>query len=155
MADTFSPSERSRIMGAVRSRDTRPELLVRQLLRDLGYAFRVCDRELPGVPDIVLRKLKTVIFVSGCFWHMHKCGRCRIPKTRRAYWTAKLAGNRSRDVSNRRRLRRLGWSALTVWECQTKDEGRLSLQLQAKLQRRADALFTKSAPLNRKPAGGD
>lgn len=139
MADTFSPAERSRIMRAVKSRDTRPELLVRRLVRELGYRYRVCDRALPGVPDIVLSRLKTLIFVSGCFWHMHDCGRCRIPKSRAEYWTRKLARNRSRDLAVRRRLRRLGWSVLTVWECQLGDPGRLRGRLRSQLERRAEA----------------
>ncbi|MCH8804996.1 MAG: DNA mismatch endonuclease Vsr [Planctomycetes bacterium] len=109
-------------MAAIRSRNTAPERVVRGLVHRLGYRFRLHRRDLPGCPDLVLPKHRAVIFVNGCFWHLHRCraGR-RCPKTNAAYWKAKRERNRQRDRENRRALRRAGWSVLTVWECQVRD----------------------------------
>lgn len=128
MADTFSKSERSRIMAAVKSKDTTPELIVRRLVHSLGYRYRLHVAALPGVPDLVFPRHRAILFVSGCFWHMHLCGACRIPATRRAYWLGKLRRNAERDKRNRRALRRAGWKVLVVWECQTKPAKRASLR---------------------------
>ena len=119
MADTFTVAERSRIMAAVKSRDTMPEFIVRRIVHGIGYRFRLHVRALPGAPDLVFPRLKSLIFVSGCFWHMHRCGRCRIPAANRRYWIQKLERNAARDKKIRRALRRAGWRVLTVWECQT------------------------------------
>lgn len=119
--DTFTKTKRSQIMATVQSKDTAPELLVRRLVHRLGYRFRLHRRDLPGTPDIVLPRLRKIIIVNGCFWHMHTCGQCRIPAVRRKYWVKKLSGNRARDQRNRRKLRRLRWAVLTVWECQTRN----------------------------------
>src|SRR5438477_9336664 len=105
--------------AAVKSGDTKPELAVRRLVHALGYRFRLHVRSLPGAPDLVFPRLRKVIFVSGCFWHRHTCGRCRIPSTRRAYWLAKIDRNAARDRRVQRALRRLGWGVMVVWECQT------------------------------------
>jgi DNA mismatch endonuclease, patch repair protein len=138
MADTFTKAERSRIMAAVKGKDTAPELIVRRLVHAFGYRYRLHVRSLPGCPDLVLPRLRKVILVSGCFWHMHSCGRCRIPATRRGYWVAKLERNVSRDGRNRRALRRAGWQVLVVWECQTiaARRERLRAKLQAFLTRK-------------------
>jgi DNA mismatch endonuclease (patch repair protein) len=85
----------------------------------MGFRNRLHLRSLPGAPDLVLPRLRKVIFVSGCFWHMHSCGRCRIPTARRKYWVAKLQRNAERDQRVQRALRRAGWGVLVVWECQT------------------------------------
>jgi DNA mismatch endonuclease (patch repair protein) len=119
MTDKVSRSERSRIMAAVKSKDTAPEMIVRRLVHSLGYRYRLHVRFLPGTPDMVFARLRKVINVSGCFWHMHGCGRCRIPSSRREYWLRKLRGNAVRDRRNRRLLTRAGWKVLVVWECQT------------------------------------
>jgi DNA mismatch endonuclease (patch repair protein) len=119
MADTFSRAERSRIMAAVKSKNTSPEMIVRRIVHKLGYRYRLHVRTLPGAPDLVFLRLKKIILVSGCFWHKHSCGRCRIPAANRAYWVAKIDRNAARDKHTRRALRRAGWSVLTVWECQT------------------------------------
>ena len=128
MADTFSATERSKIMAAVRSKDTTPELVVRRLVHALGYRYRLHVASLPGTPDLVFPRLRKIINVCGCFWHMHTCGRCRIPATRRRYWLAKLQRNAARDKRHSRRLRRDGWSVLTVWECATSAKNLDSLQ---------------------------
>jgi len=119
IADTFTKVERSRIMAAVKGRDTTPEMVVRRLVHGMGFRYRLHVRALPGTPDLVFPRLGKVINVSGCFWHMHGCGRCRIPVAGRAYWTRKLRRNWLRDRRTRRALRRLGWCVLVVWECQT------------------------------------
>jgi DNA mismatch endonuclease (patch repair protein) len=137
MTDSLSPSERSRRMGLVRSKDTKPELCVRSLLHRLGYRFRLHDKKLPGRPDIVLPRFSTVIFVHGCFWHRHPAKSCplaRLPKSRLDFWEAKLVQNRKRDESNVRKLRRLGWRVVQVWECELPDQEKLENRLRRTLR---------------------
>jgi DNA mismatch endonuclease (patch repair protein) len=122
MTDTFDKETRSRIMSSIRSKDTKPEVLVRSELHRMGYRFRIHRRDLPGTPDIVLPRFKTIIFVHGCFWHSHKgCKYAVNPKSNTEYWTAKLQRNRARDADNVTRLEEAGWSVLTVWECEVGD----------------------------------
>jgi DNA mismatch endonuclease (patch repair protein) len=121
MADVFTSDERSRIMRTVRSRDTKPELTVRRLIFGLGYRYRLHDVHLPGTPDLVFRSRRKIINISGCFWHMHDCGRCKIPATHSAYWMAKLQGNKRRDAGNLQELQQLGWGVMTIWECELKN----------------------------------
>jgi DNA mismatch endonuclease (patch repair protein) len=129
MPDRFTRSERSRVMRAVKSGDTTPELAVRRLVHRLGYRFRLHRRDLPGQPDLVFPRLGKVIQVHGCFWHRHACSAGQsTPATRLDYWRAKFARNVARDRSNLRRLRRLGWSVLVVWECQTRASHRAALE---------------------------
>ena len=118
MVDTFTESERSRIMAAVKSKDTAPELAVRRLVHSLGHRFRLHVRSLPGTPDLVFPRLHKIINVNGCFWHLHGCGRCRIPSSRIDYWTAKLRRNAARDKRTERELRQSGWRVMVIWECQ-------------------------------------
>jgi DNA mismatch endonuclease (patch repair protein) len=119
--DQFSAAERSQVMRAVRSGDTTPELVVRRLVHALGYRFRLHARTLPGKPDVVLPRHGKAIFVHGCFWHRHGCPAGQsMPATRVDYWQAKFDRNVARDRANLRKLRRLGWSVLVVWECQTR-----------------------------------
>src|SRR5262249_28800206 len=100
--------------------------VVRSLLHRMGYRFRIHVSSLPGRPDIVLPKWKRVIFVHGCFWHRHqRCKFAYTPKTRQDFWLGKFAGNVQRDKSNARRLRRLGWKVMTIWECETRRLERL------------------------------
>ena len=135
MADKVCPAERSRIMAAVKSKDTTPEMVVRRLVHGLGFRYRLHVRGMPGTPDLVFRSKQRIVNVSGCFWHMHGCGRCRIPATRPDYWLGKLRRNRERDKRTLGQLRRAGWRVLVVWECQTRD-----LQaLEARLRRFLDA----------------
>lgn len=116
-----TPSARSAIMRRVKSRDTTPERRVRAALRAIGLpGYRLNRRDLPGAPDIVFIGRKRAIFVHGCFWHGHDCKRgARVPKTNRAYWTAKIDRNRRRDFAAVKALTDAGWSVLTVWECET------------------------------------
>ena len=118
MTDTFPKAERSRIMAAVKSKDTAPEMTVRRLVHSLGYRYRLHVKSLPGSPDLAFPRLKKVINVSGCFWHMHGCGRCRMPSSRETYWREKLLRNYERDKKTARALRKAGWGLLVVWECQ-------------------------------------
>ena len=136
--DVFSPEKRSKVMAAIRGRDTGPELAVRSIVHRLGYRFVLNDRSLPGSPDLVLPRLGTVIFVHGCYWHRHPgCRYATTPKSRRAFWQAKFDANVARDRRSSARLRRLGWSVLTVWECQFREPGRVRSRLQRLLKDRA------------------
>ncbi len=116
--DKFSPQKRSKIMAAIRSDGTRPEVVVRHYLWHHGFRYRVNHRRLPGHPDIVLRKYRTCIFVNGCFWHGHDCGAFRLPKTHTAFWEGKITRNKQRDREVQQRLAAMGWHCITVWECQ-------------------------------------
>lgn len=128
--DNLTPSERSRIMALVRSKNSGPELRVRKAVFALGYRFRLHDRRLAGCPDLVFTKAKQVIFVHGCFWHRHRgCSLARIPKSRVGFWTTKLEANRQRDLKNQRKLKAAGWRVLTIWECQLKSSGLLDYRL--------------------------
>lgn len=118
MADIFSRKKRSWIMSRIKGRDTKPEKIVRTILKSMGYRIQKYDKNLPGNPDIVLSIKNKVIFVHGCFWHGHKlCQRSRRPSTNRKFWNKKIDGNISRDLKVRRKLRRMGWNVLILWEC--------------------------------------
>lgn len=136
MADIVDAKTRSRMMANIRGRDTKPELIVRRILHYLGYRFRLHRRDLPGSPDIVLPRHRTVVLVHGCFWHMHDCPKGRVkPKTRAAFWENKRCDNVRRDRRNVRGLRQAGWRVLTVWECRTRDLEQLANRLERKLER--------------------
>jgi len=108
-------------MSAIKSKNTKPEIEVRKLLHSLGYRFRLHRKDLPGTPDIVLPKYKTVIFVHGCFWHRHEnCKYASIPKTRTEFWENKFKENIKRDQVNQKNLYKLGWNIVIVWECELK-----------------------------------
>lgn len=124
------PPERRALMGRVRSKNSRPELAVRQIAHALGYRFRLHSRDLPGTPDLVFPRLKKAIFVHGCFWHRHPgCSRTTNPKTRADYWNNKFAENVARDAARLAELETLGWEALVIWECETFDREALSRRL--------------------------
>lgn len=123
--------DRSDVMRAVKGRDTTPERLVRGLLRPLAPGYRLCRRDLPGAPDIVYIGRKKAIFVHGCFWHGHDCRRgARMPKTNGDYWRRKIAGNRERDAKILTQYAAMGWSVLTIWECETRDRQQLARRLE-------------------------
>lgn len=124
MPDRMTPEQRHDCMASIHSEDTRPEQAVRRELWHRGYRFRKCVRTLPGTPDIVLPKYRTCIFVNGCFWHGHKgCSKFVMPKTRTEFWLNKIARNQERDLVNIQRLESIGWSAITVWECELGKSG--------------------------------
>lgn len=115
--------ERSEIMRRVCSTNTKPELIVRRLIHSLGFRYRLHKKDLPGKPDLVFSSKRKVIFVNGCFWHGHSCKRGnRLPKKNRDYWTKKIGSNKHRDKNNTEKLIEAGWSVLTIWECETKDQ---------------------------------
>ena len=119
MTDRLTRERRSWNMSRIRGRDTAPEKQVRSALHRAGYRFRLHRRDLPGRPDVVLPKYRTVVFVHGCFWHRHKgCRYAYTPKSRVAFWNAKFVSNVERDRRSARELRRLGWKVVTVWECE-------------------------------------
>lgn len=113
---------RSALMGRIRGKNTKPEMVVRRAAHRLGLRFRIHRRDMPGTPDIVLRKYGLVIFVHGCFWHRHEgCRRCTTPKTRIDFWNEKFKKNVERDQRDGDALRKQGWNVLIIWECQTKN----------------------------------
>ena len=125
MADVHTPEQRSYNMSRIRNKNTKPEELVRKYLFSQGFRYRKNDSRLPGKPDIVLPKYKTVIFVNGCFWHGHEgCKYFRMPKTNTEFWERKISRNRERDREEQKQLARMGWHCITVWECELKGERR-------------------------------
>ena len=115
--------QRSRNMSAIKSKNTKPEIKVRKVLHSMGYRFRLHSKDLPGSPDIVLPKYKTVIFVHGCFWHRHhNCKYASTPKTRQEFWNKKFNENINRDKINQENLSSKGWKIIIVWECEIKDK---------------------------------
>lgn len=119
MADVVDKATRSRMMSGIRGKNTKPELLVRQYLHAKGLRYRLHANELPGKPDLVFPKYRTVVFVHGCFWHRHEgCKFAATPKTNSAFWIKKLSANRDRDLQHESQLQALGWKVLTIWECQ-------------------------------------
>jgi DNA mismatch endonuclease (patch repair protein) len=119
--DFLTKEERSDLMSRIRGRDTKPELAVRRIVRRLGYKFKTCQPSLPARPDLVFPFEQKVIFVHGCFWHRHyRCQKTTTPKTRVVFWRNKFERNKLRDRSKLRQLRKQGWKALTLWECETR-----------------------------------
>jgi len=136
MTDIVSPEKRSEMMSRIRGKDTAPEVAVRSLLHRMGYRFRLHRRDLPGRPDVVLPRHHVVVFVHGCFWHRHRaCKLAYTPKTRRKFWREKFEGNVERDRIVQRKLRKLGWKVVVVWECETGSEKDLKRRLEKKLNR--------------------
>ena len=130
MMDKLSAEQRHKNMAAIRSKDTKPEMIVRRGLWKRGFRYRLNYRRLPGHPDLVLRKYRTCVFVNGCFWHGHNVSLtpgsdcivnsecCKIPRTNREFWVAKIRRNKERDKEEQRRLAEMGWHCITVWECE-------------------------------------
>ena len=140
MADIYSKEKRSEIMASVRSRDTGPEILVRSVVHRLGLRFRLAAKPLPGRPDHVLQRLRTVVFVNGCYWHGHDCPRGKSKaKTNAAFWSKKISDNIEREGRNIAAITEQGWRVVIVWECQTKDLTRLRSLLADELIRALDA----------------
>jgi len=119
------------MMAGIRGKNTRPEIVVRQLLHRAGFRFRLHVRDLPGRPDMVLPRWRAVIQVHGCFWHGHDCHLFRLPRTRREFWEAKIAGNRARDAASQAALSDLCWRQLQVWECALKGRTQLPSEVLA------------------------
>lgn len=120
MADIVSPAKRSQMMAGIKSKNTKPELLVRRALHNRGFRFRLHQRQLPGRPDIVLPRFKVAIFVNGCFWHGHGCKYFKLPATNTEFWREKIEANQKRDGLRETQLVGLGYRVFSVWECQTR-----------------------------------
>lgn len=119
MVDHVSTAKRSEIMRSVRSKNTRPEMVVRRAAHSLGLRFRLFRKDLPGCPDLVFPRWKTVIFVHGCFWHRHDgCSKATVPKTNAGFWLSKFDANVHRDLENEKKLQKLGWRVFVIWQCQ-------------------------------------
>ena len=121
MSDIYSKRKRSEIMSKISGTETKPEILVRKYLFSKGFRYRKNDKRLPGKPDIVLPKYKTVIFVNGCFWHGHHCRAGKLPETNKEFWKSKINSNIERDKRNQRELRKLGWKVIVIWQCELKN----------------------------------
>jgi DNA mismatch endonuclease (patch repair protein) len=123
-----------RRMSRIRKRDSRPELIVRRIVTQLGFRYRLHRNDLPGSPDLVFGGRRKVIFVHGCFWHQHDCALGKSPRSRPEYWLPKLARNRARDAKMEAALRAAHWDVITVWECETRDEQSLGARLKVFLR---------------------
>ena len=126
--DVHSKETRSYNMSRIKSKDSKPENLVRHFLFSKGLRYRKNVKKLPGCPDIVLKKYKTVIFVNGCFWHMHDCKYFVMPKSNETFWQEKIKRNKERDAENAAKLRESGWTVVVVWECELKKEADIFLE---------------------------
>jgi DNA mismatch endonuclease, patch repair protein len=145
MVDHLTTEQRSWNMSRIRSKNTKPELRLRSMLHNMGYRFRLNGKVakrlhpkgvLPGKPDIVLSKYRTIFFVHGCFWHHHNgCKGATIPKTRTEWWLAKFARNVERDRENSTELQKLGWNVITVWECELKNPDKVRERITVELPR--------------------
>lgn len=125
MADIFTKKKRSQIMASISRKETQPEILVRKFLFNQGYRYRKNVKTLPGKPDIVLPKYKTVIFVHGCFWHGHKnCKAAKLPETRKEFWANKIKANILRDKRVKKKILSEDYNVITVWQCQLKNKAR-------------------------------
>ena len=138
MADIVDPATRSRMMSGITSKNTKPELIIRKLLFNSGFRYRLHDRSLKGTPDIVLKKYRAVIFVNGCFWHGHNCHLFRLPKSRTDFWKKKIQSNNERDTRNRKILTKEGWRVGLVWECAVK--GKIAISNEVIISRIRDWL---------------
>lgn len=148
MADTKTPAERSENMSHIRSTNTKPEEIVRKYLFSHGFRYRKNDKRYPGKPDIVLPKYRTIIFVNGCFWHMHGCSRSRLPLSNQEYWKPKIERNIQRDAENQQKLEVDGWKVIVVWECELKKriaEERLS-RLCDEIRKNGDSAESQKNP---------
>lgn len=135
MADNHTKEIRSYNMSQIRAVNSKPEILVRKYLFSQGFRYRINDKRYPGKPDIVLPKYKTVIFVNGCFWHKHDCGRFVWPKSNTEYWNNKITRNVDRDADNYDKLKKMGWNIIILWECQLEKDAKTTLcDLEAQLK---------------------
>lgn len=123
MADIFTKEKRSKIMAGITGKETKPEVLVRKFLFSKGFRYRKNVNKLPGKPDIVLAKFRTVIFVHGCFWHgHHQCKKATLPKTNNAFWNTKITKNKERDEKNYLQLKEMNWRVIVIWQCELRNQ---------------------------------
>jgi len=146
MVDVLSKEQRHKCMSHIRYRNTKPEILVRKYLFAYGFRYRKNVKALPGTPDIVLPKYKTLIFVNGCFWHGHiGCKYARLPETNAEFWKQKIESNQRRDIQEQCQLRESGWNVIEIWECELKPKNRVQT-----LQRLAKTLDLLNKDINNK-----
>lgn len=124
--DVFNVEKRSAVMAGIKSKNTKPEILIRKILYKNGLRFSLHKHELPGNPDIFLKKHKTLIFVNGCFWHKHDCHMFTVPKSRKTFWMKKLERNFDNDIKNIKQALKEGWRIIIIWECAIKGKNKLS-----------------------------
>ncbi len=149
MADIKTPQERSRNMAAIKSTDTKPEMLVRRYLHGCGYRYGLHNKKLPGTPDIVLRRFKTVIFIHGCFWHGHQnCQYFKLPKSNVEFWKSKINSNQIRDKHDVADLQAKGWRVIIIWECELKNKARRERTLNRLLHLLKDSYLQPNYPPN-------
>ena len=130
MTDVHTPEQRSYNMSKIAGRDTKPEMRVRRLVHAAGLRYRLHGKDLPGKPDLVFPAARAVLFVHGCFWHMHRCHLGKpVPATNQEFWAVKRRGNADRDKRNRAALRAEGWRVFEIWECATREEAKLESKL--------------------------
>ncbi len=140
MADIVDSRKRSEMMSGIQGRDTAPEILVRRIAHRLGFRFRLYRKDLPGRPDLVFPRFRTVVFVHGCFWHRHHgCKYAYTPKTRGRFWAGKFSQNVARDRSNEKALICLGWRVFVIWECETRNQAYVEKYLLNSLGRNKEA----------------
>jgi len=124
MADIVSKKKRSEMMSGIKGKNTKPELKIRSALHKLGYRYKLYDKKLPGKPDLVFPKYNAVIFIHGCFWHLHNCHLFKWPSTRPEFWKEKITGNKERDEKNLQALKEMNWRILIIWECALKGKNK-------------------------------
>ncbi|HAT2126354.1 TPA: DNA mismatch endonuclease Vsr [Legionella pneumophila] len=125
MPDVVCSSKRKEMMAGIRNKDTKPEMIIRKALFAKGYRYRLHRKNLPGKPDIILPKYRTIIFINGCFWHCHDCHLFKWPQTRKEFWETKILSNKARDEENKDALLKSGWRILVIWECSLKGKMKL------------------------------
>ena len=129
MTDIYSKNKRSGIMSKISGKETKYEILVRKFLFEKGFRYRKNDKRLPGRPDIVLSKYKTIIFIHGCFWHGHHCKAGKLPETNKEFWGNKINSNIERDKKNQHKLEKLGWKIIIIWQCKLKNKKMMTKKL--------------------------
>jgi len=129
MVDVVSLKTRSQMMAGIKGRNTKPEIQIRKALHKLGFRYSLYNHTLPGKPDLIFPKHKSVIQVNGCFWHKHNCHLFKWPSTRPDFWKNKISGNRKRDSKNNAELNKLGWRVLTIWECALKGKSKINFDV--------------------------
>ena len=134
MSDIFSFQKRSDIMSKIGGKNTKPEILVRKFLFSKGFRYRINVKTLPGKPDIVLPKYKTVIFINGCFWHGHNCKKGKLPSSNIDFWREKISNNKSRDDKNSDLLIKLGWKVIIIWQCEISNVNNREIRLEFLLE---------------------
>lgn len=134
MSDIFSSQKRSDIMSKIGGKNTKPEILVRKFLFSQGFRYRINVKTLPGKPDIVLPKYKTVIFINGCFWHGHNCKKGKLPSSNIDFWKEKISNNKSRDDKNSDLLAKLGWKVIIIWQCEISNINSRKIRLEFLLE---------------------